>query len=272
MNKENRLGIIGGGQMGEALIKGLLASGRFSSSQILAGEPDGTKRRKLAEAYDIRIFEENDLLLEQAATIILAVKPQVVDMVLEQASHRFSPEHLLISIAAGVPLARLIKPFSRPPRTVRVMPNACAMVGEGAAVICPGPGAKEKDEEMALAIFNCLGRAFIIREERLLDAVTALSGSGPAYFFLVMEALCEAAVAQGLPWNLARDLVVQTALGAARMAEKSDLHLAQLKEMITSPGGTTAQALKKLEQAGLRGALMEAVEAATKRARELGQG
>lgn len=270
--KKDCLGIIGAGQMGEALIKGLLASGKFSSSQILAGEPEAARRQQLAQVYGIKIFAENNPLLEQAATIILAVKPQVVDTVLEEERLRFSPEHLLISIAAGVPLARLIKPFSRPPRTIRVMPNACAMVGEGAAVICPGAGAREEDEQAALTIFNCLGRAFIIREERLLDAVTALSGSGPAYFFLFMEALCEGAVTQGLSWKLARELVVQTASGAARMAQQSGLHLAQLKEMITSPGGTTAAALKKLEQAGIRGVLMEAVEAATRRARELGQG
>lgn len=265
------LGIIGAGKMGEALIRGLLSSAAFAKDKLLASEPDSGRRAALSSRCGVKVFAENEAVVSRAATVILAVKPQVVDLVLEQLRDSFTPSHLLISIAAGVGLSRLRKPFSKPPRLIRVMPNACVMVQAGASVICPDQGATSQDEQLALNIFNSVGKAFIVKDEDLMDAVTGLSGSGPAYFFVVFEALSDAGVAQGLPRELARDLALQTALGAAKLAEVSELHLAQLKELVTSPGGTTIAGLKTLELFSLRAAFMEAVEAATKRSKELGQ-
>jgi pyrroline-5-carboxylate reductase len=265
------LGIIGTGKMGEALIKGLISSAAFSKDKLVASEPDRARREAIASRYGINVFADNESVVSQAATVILAVKPQAVDMVLEQLKESFSPDHLLISIVAGVGLARLRRPFSKGPRLIRVMPNACVMAQAGASVIYPGPGITAQDEELALNIFNSVGKAFIIKNEELMDAVTGLSGSGPAYFFVVFEALSDAGVAQGLPRELALELAVQTALGAAKLAQESGLHPARLKEVVTSPAGTTIAGLKRLERFALRSAFMEAVDAATKRSKELGR-
>lgn len=272
------IGFLGGGKMAEALVKGLITSGSFSSSEIMASDVNADRLNLLSSHYQIKVSRQNIEVADQADIVILAVKPQVVDQVLLELKAKMGPQHLLISIAAGVPIARLARPFLRdsgqvpsPPRVIRVMPNACAIVQAGAAVLCPGSGVSKDDCDLALKIFNSVGRAFLIKEEEALDAVTALSGSGPAYFFLVLEALTEAGVAQGLSRDLARQLALQTALGAAKMALDSALNFAELKEMVTSPGGTTAAALKKLEQYRLRAAFLEAVEAATRRSRELGQ-
>lgn len=279
------IGFLGGGKMAEALVKGLIASGNFPAGEIIASDINADRLNLLSSQYRIKVTSDNTQVADQADIVILAVKPRDVDPVLLELKERVGPQHLLLSIAAGVPIARLARPFLRgsgqvlrdsgqvpsPPRVIRVMPNVCALAQAGAAVICPGPGVSKNDCDLALKIFNSVGRAFLIKEEADLDAVTALSGSGPAYFFLVLEALTEAGVAQGLARELARQLVLQTALGAAKMALEAGANFAELKEMVTSPAGTTAAALKKLEQYRLRAAFLEAVEAATKRSRELGQ-
>lgn len=265
------LGFIGAGKMAEALVGGLIAGGVFEPSQIAVSDVNPLRLEFMQERFKIGVFKDNGRLVEGADAIVLAVKPKDVDEVLRGIAGKVGEERLLISIAAGVPTPRLLAPFSHPPRLIRVMPNACVFAGAGASVIYLTSRAKEEDRELTLKIFGSVGRAFVVDDEHLLDAVTALSGSGPAYFFLIMEALSDAGVAQGLPRELARELSLMTAYGSAKMALESKEHLAVLKDMITSPGGTTIAALEKMERAGLRGIIMEAIDYATRRSEELGR-
>ncbi len=268
LNVVQTLGFVGGGQMAEALIKGLLSEGLFKPGRIMASDPSKDRRHHLKKTFEIETTSENRKVVEGSDAIILAVKPQVMEDVLEDIRPYVSSKHLIISIAAGITIFCLERELSDSARVVRVMPNTPALVQAGAAALCPGTSADEDDLRVALHIFEAVGKAVIV-PEILMDAVTGLSGSGPAYVFTFIEGLIDAGVREGLARPIARELVVQTVLGAALMCRNTEKHPAELTAMVTSPGGTTIAGLHALEQGAFRGVLMDAVMAATQRSRDL---
>jgi pyrroline-5-carboxylate reductase len=270
--EDTRIGIIGAGAMGGALAAGLLASGT-SPASIRAADPDPDRRRTLEESRGIRCGADNREAVEQSDLVVLAVKPSQVADVLRELGGAGNPSltrPLWVSIAAGVSLSSLAGDLPSGARVVRSMPNTPALVGEGATAFVANAQATEADRAAARRLFEAVGTAWEAPSEGLLDAVTGLSGSGPAYVFAFLEALGDAGVGVGLPQDAAYALATQTVLGAARLALETGRHPATLKDQVTSPGGTTIAGLKRLEAAGFRSAIREAVEAATRRSRELG--
>jgi pyrroline-5-carboxylate reductase len=263
------LGFVGGGQMAEALIKGLLSRKLFNPGQITVSDPSEVRRNHLKESFGINITSENKEAVTGSEIIILAVKPQVMSTVLEDIGPVVSSNHIVVSIAAGITIHSLEKRLPEGTRVVRVMPNTPALVQAGAAALCNGTAARQGDLDMVRKILETVGKAVVIPES-LMDAVTGLSGSGPAYVFTFIEGLIDAGVREGLPRTVAQELVVQTVLGAALMCQNTGKHPAELTTMVTSPGGTTVAGLHVLERAALRGMLLDAVRAATERSRELG--
>jgi pyrroline-5-carboxylate reductase len=263
-----RIGFIGGGNMAEALLKGLL-SGTFPAGQLLVAEPDDTRRRLLESRYGIQVVTENLAVIKACELVVLAVKPQVAEEVLTGIAAAFSSEKLLISILAGVSTAVLESYFDGSPRIVRAMPNTPALVGAGATALCAGQYTEIDDILTARHLFESTGTVHVVSEAQM-DAVTGLSGSGPAYVYTMIEALADGGVQEGLPRDTALALAVQTLLGAARLVKESGEHPAVLRDRVCSPGGTTIAGVKALEEGGLRATLMEAVSRASRRSRELG--
>lgn len=264
-----KLGIVGCGNMGEALVKGLLGAGLASPSEIWVSAPHQARLDDLAKTYGVHVERDNRAVTRAADVVIFAVKPQILDGVLEQCAPEVSPEKLVISVAAGVPVSAIERRLRPPARVVRAMPNVAALVGAGATGLAAAPHATADDLALAERIFGAVGKTAVV-EEALLDAVTGLSGSGPAYVFLVIEALADAGVKVGLSRHVAQDLAAQTVLGSAKLLLETRMHPGQLKDMVTSPGGTAIAGLHTLEAGGLRTTLIDAVEAATRRAKELG--
>ncbi len=269
MLEDKIIGFIGGGNMAEALIKGLLAGG-MPAANVSVADPSEERRDLLAERYGVGISDRNMPVAAASDIIILAVKPQTAAAVLEEISSAVTGGKLLISIMAGVTTGAIETACPAGTRTVRVMPNTPALVLEAASAIAPGAAATTDDLNVTRRIFELVGKAWLV-EEKLLDAVTGLSGSGPAYVLTFIEALSDAGVKNGLPRNVASGLAAQTVLGTARLLLETGEHPAVLKEKVTSPGGTTIAGLHVLEQGGLRGTLMSAVEAATARSEQLGK-
>lgn len=263
-----KIGLIGGGAMGGALAAGLVSSGRVPPAAILVSDVAPERLRRLEQELKVRTLQDNRLLAQEADIVLLAVKPDVVLSVLQQIGSLLRPSQTLISIAAGVTLSFLEQNIPQPVPVVRVMPNTPCLVGEGASAYALGRNAGPRDAARAAAIFSAVGRAVQVREE-LLDSVTGLSGSGPAYVYLLIEALADGGVRMGLPRDVALALAAQTVLGAARMVLTQGAHPAELKDRVVTPGGTTAAGLLVLEEQGVRAALIRAVEAATLRSREL---
>jgi len=259
------IGFIGAGAMGEAIIKGLVNSQVAGADQILAAEPREERRAYLSQTYGIIATPDNLELLRRADVIFLAVKPQVIDAVLAELNPEVRPDQLFISIAAGVTLSKLEAALPAGTRVIRVMPNTPCQVGAGVSAIALGAKATEEDWKLADQLFSAVGMAFTI-EEKLFDAVTGLSGSGPAYIYMAIEALSDAGVMGGLPRELATRLAAQTVMGSALMVLETKKHPGELKDMVTSPAGTTIEAVYALEKGGLRAALMDAVQAAKTRA------
>jgi pyrroline-5-carboxylate reductase len=270
MVASERLGFIGGGNMGEALIKGLLISGRFDASQIGVSDISQERLDHLHNTYQVSTVAGNRELAAGSDLIVLAVKPQQVGDVLGEINASLDHLPLMISIAAGVPIATLEQSLGKPVPVIRVMPNTPALVLAGASAIAAGTHASADHLAIAKVLFEAVGLVVEV-EESHMDAVTGLSGSGPAYVFLFMEALIDAGVLMGLSRPVARDLAVHTTLGSAKLLAESGEHPGVLKDQITSPGGTTIHGLTILESGGLRGMLMDAVEAATRRSEELGK-
>lgn len=268
MTNVHKIGFIGGGNMAEALIKGLL-TGDFPAERILVSEPSELRREHLQEEFGIELASDNLKLMEKAEIVILAIKPQIVVEVLEEVAGAYRNSKLIISILAGVPTGTIEKFFQGAPRVVRVMPNTPALVGEGASVICPGHHAGSKDLAMVKQLLESVGTVQQI-DERQMDAATGLSGSGPAYIYTVIEALADGGVRQGLRRDVAHALAVQTVVGAALMVRETGEHPAILRDQVCSPGGTAISGISSLEKNGLRTTLMEAVTAAANRSRELG--
>ncbi len=261
---------IGGGQMAEALIKAVTAKRFMSPDAIFCSEPLEDRRKYLEKTYGIATFSDNKKAAAMAAIILLAVKPQVMDAVLADLKPAITQDKLVISIAAGITVFRLEAGLSNGTRVIRVMPNTPALVQEGAAALCRGTHAREPDMERALMLFGAVGKAVEVPES-LMDAVTGLSGSGPAYCFMFMEALIQAGIREGLSRPVASELAVQTVLGSARMCQETNKEPGELVPMVTSPGGTTIHGMYHLYREGLFTSVMDAVRAAAERSRELGK-
>ena len=264
------IGIIGGGNMGEALMAGIIQSGLLSSKDILFFEPRDERRQYLREKFLVTTAENNTDLVSRAFTLILAVKPQSIQEVLGEIAPHLKSQHLLISICAGVPLAYIQSFFRHPIRMVRAMPNTPALILKGATALAPSPEAREEDVSTASSIFQAVGITVIVKESQM-DAVTGLSGSGPAYVYSVIEALAAGGVKEGLPQDVSLQLTTQTVLGAAHLIQATSKHPATLRDQVCTPGGTTMSGLYAMEEGGFRLALMNAVIAATKRSKELGE-
>lgn len=263
--KDVKLGFIGAGSMGGALLRGLLTAG-VPSAHLTFCDPDPQRRQEL-EGLGVEPALDNAKVMH-AEVVVLAVKPQVLGQVLEEILEFTRARHLIISVAAGVTLARLEEALPEP-RFIRAMPNAPLMVQAGMTGLAAGTRASPEDVRLAVELFGAVGRAVVV-DERLLDAVTALSGSGPAFVAVFMEALADGGVKMGLPRQLALEMAAQTLLGSARLCLENSLPPAALKDLVASPGGTTIAGLHALEAGGFRGVVMDAVEAAALRARQLG--
>jgi pyrroline-5-carboxylate reductase len=267
---DRTIAFLGTGNMAEAILKGLLRAGTAKPEGIIATGRRAERLEELQRAYGIRTTQDNLAAAREADIIVLAVKPQAMDKLVVQVAPALDHRKLIISVAAGVPIAALERRLGAGARIIRTMPNTPSLVGAGACALARGEHASEEDLAVASRIFQAVGTTTVV-EENLLDAVTGLSGSGPAYVFLVIEALSDAGVKVGLPRYTALKLAAQTVLGSAQLLIETNAHPGQLKDQVTSPGGTAIAGLHTLEAGGLRTTLINAVEAATRRARELGE-
>lgn len=268
--KSQRIGMLGAGNMAGALIRGLLASKSVTADQIVASDVRGDHLQELEAKYGIKTFTDNRELAKLSNLVVLAVKPQVIDRVLDQMADAFAPDTLLVSIAAGVPIRSLEARLPAHVRVVRAMPNTAAIALAGATGIAPGSRATKADIDVTQALFAAIGRSVVL-DESLIDAVTGLSGSGPAYIMVMIEALADGGVKVGLHRDTALLLAAQTVYGSAKLLLETGEHPGRLKDMVTSPGGTAIAGLHTLETGGIRRTLIDAVEAAAKRANELGE-
>ncbi len=262
---------IGGGVMGEAMIKSVLNRRLASPGDIIVSDVSQARRTAIEKSYHVQTTAENGMAATRGEVVVLAVKPQVLTEVLADLKGKMPSESVVLSIVAGVKISALKAGLSHE-AIVRSMPNMPAQIGEGMTVWTATPGVNAVQRAMVEGILETLGKQVYVKDEKFLDMATAISGSGPAYFFLVIEALIDAAVHMGFSREVATELVVQTAVGSARAMQATAKHPAELRNMVTSPGGTTTEALLKLEQGGLRGLIMEAVVAAYEKAKKLGEG
>jgi pyrroline-5-carboxylate reductase len=267
--KTRRLGFLGAGNMAGALIKGLLHGEVLPAERIIASDVKRDRLDALHKLHGVRTTQDNHALLRESDVVVLAVKPQVIDKVLSEIGSDVRGDQLVVSVAAGVPIEALESRLPAGSRVVRSMPNTPAMVQAGATAIAGGAHAREDDLRIARELFEAVGRVVVL-DEVLLDAVTGLSGSGPAYVMLIIEALADGGVKVGLHRDTALTLAAQTVFGSARLLLETGEHPGRLKDMVTSPGGTAIAGLHTLESGALRKTLIDAVEAATKRAAELG--
>ncbi len=264
------IGFLGAGKMGAALAKGFINAGLVAANQIIANDPVTAARTAFKKEVGAKLANSNAEVVKFAKVLVLAVKPDQVGTVLTEVRKDFTREHLLISIAAGVPLSKLEAGLPDKARVIRVMPNTPALVGSSATAYALGHSVKPEDAKLAQKLFSAVGIAFQLKES-LLDAVTGLSGSGPAYVYLVIEGLSDGGVAAGLPRDVATKLAAQTVMGAAKMVLETGQHPGVLKDMVTSPGGTTIEGLHELEKGKVRGTFINAVRAATEKSKKLGQ-
>lgn len=266
---DRRIAFLGAGNMANAIIRGLLRAG-LAKEKITATVRRDEKRLELESAYGIAVTFDNVAAAKDAEVVVLCVKPQALDKLLTQIAPSIDRSKLIVSVAAGVPIAAIERRLGAGARIVRTMPNTPSLVGMGATALATGEHATEDDLKLATAMFDSVGITTVV-EEYQLDAVTGLSGSGPAYIFLILEALSDAGVKVGLSRHQALKLAAQTVLGSAKLQIETNQHPGQLKDQVTSPGGTAIAGLHTLEAGGLRTTLIDAVEAATRRARELGE-
>jgi pyrroline-5-carboxylate reductase len=266
-----KIGFLGAGKMATALAKGLVNARLVKANQLCAADPFDGARKHFTGETGAKTFAANREAAASATVLILATKPDQVAAALAEISAAFTKNHLLISIAAGVTIAKLEHALPPGARVIRVMPNTPALVGAGAAGFALGQNATAADGELAKKLLSAVGLALQVKES-LLDAVTGLSGSGPAYVYQFIEALSDGGVAAGLPRDIATQLAAQTVLGGAKMVLATGQHPGALKDQVTSPGGTTIEGLHELEKGGLRATVISAVRAATEKSRKLGQG
>jgi pyrroline-5-carboxylate reductase len=264
------VGFLGAGKMAAALGSGLVRAGLATKENLIASDMSGQAREAFAKATGGKTSGFNPDVAKAAAALFVAVKPEQVQDLLKEISPALTERHLIISIAAGVTLAKMEASLPPGARVVRVMPNTPALVGASASAFALGKNATGEDAELVTRLLSSVGIAYQVKES-LLDAVTGLSGSGPAYVYLIIEALSDGGVAAGLPRDVATKLAAQTVLGGAKMVLETGMHPGALKDMVTSPGGTTIEGVHELEKGRLRAALMNAVRAASEKAKKLGQ-
>ena len=268
--KDKKVGLLGAGNMGEAMIKGLLQTGLVEAPSVCATDVRADRLAQLARQYGIRTVTSNAALVAASDVVILAVKPQTMAAVLREVAGAADGRQLFISVAAGVASRTLRGHLGKPVRLIRVMPNTPALVLEGVTAIARADGLAEGDLETAEELFGAIGRVVVLDEDAL-DAVTGLSGSGPAYVAIVVESLADGGVKMGLDRATAMTLAIQTVLGSAKLIRETGVHPGQLKDMVASPGGTTIAGIAALEEGGVRHTFINAVERATVRSRELGK-
>lgn len=268
--RKKKIAILGSGNMGEALVKGLLRSGKAQPEALVCSDPRAERREELHKRYGVQVTADNRAAAAQADIAVLAVKPQSIDVLLDEIAPAVDAKKLVISIVAGVPIAAIARKLGTGVHIIRTMPNTPALVGAGATALAKGPHATDADLEQALALFEAVGVAVVV-EEHHLDAVTGLSGSGPAFVFVAIEALADGGVKVGLARPVALALAAQAVMGSAKLVLETGEHPGRLKDQVTSPGGTSIAGVHALESGGFRAALIAAVEAATKRSRELGE-
>ena len=265
------IGFLGCGKMAQALARGFVRSGIAKATDIIGSDVFEPARTAMRDEIGATVTTSNNELCKKADTLVLAVKPQSADALLKEIQPAVTDRHLVISIVTGISIGKMTQLLGGPRRIVRVMPNTPCLVGEAASGIAVGPTATSQDAELVENLFRSVGVAHRVSEQ-LLDAVTGLSGSGPAYIYQVIEALSDGGVKAGLAREVATALAAQTVLGAAKMVLETGMHPGQLKDMVTSPAGTTIAGLAVLEQRGVRSAFIDAVDAASRRAKELGAG
>jgi pyrroline-5-carboxylate reductase len=266
-----KVGILGGGRIGEALLSGLLSSGWREPGEVAVGDRGEARVAELAERYGIRATVANEEVVAGAGLVVVAVKPQDIDGLLAQVGGLLTPGQTVVSVAAAITTAHIEARIADGVPVVRAMPNSPATVHEGMAGICAGAHAADANLALAEEALSHLGRVVRVQES-WMDAITAVSGSGPAYFALLAEAMIEAGILLGLSREISTTLVVQTMFGTAKQLRDEGMHPVELREAVTSPGGTTIAAIRELEQAGVRAAFLNAIQAAMDRARELAEG
>jgi pyrroline-5-carboxylate reductase len=268
---ERRVAFLGGGRMGEALLSGLMRSGGRTKDELMVTARREERAHELAERLGVTSTLSNQDAVKWAGTLVLTVKPQDMEALLQQISGDVSSDHLVISFAAGIRTSFIERSMPDGTPVVRVMSNVPVLVDEAMSVISPGRHAGDEHLAVAEELLSSVGRVIRLPEKHQ-DAVTATSGSGPAYFFLLAEAMIEACILLGLSRDVATELIIQTMLGSAKMLRDTGRHPVELREMVTSPGGTTIMAIRHLEQAGVRAAFLNAIDAACKRSAELAMG
>ncbi len=271
MLNDKKIGFIGSGNMGAAMISGLINSGASKPENIACSDVSEEKLQEISSKFGVQTSTSNSEVATRSDIVILAIKPQIMVPVLQEIKDCLDISKIVISIAAGVPLAAIESCLNKDLRLIRVMPNVAVAVREGASAIAAGEHTHKEDIDLAMAIFNSVGKCIFLKENNLMDAVTGLSGSGPAYIFLIVDALADAGVKVGLARQDALLLASQTILGAAKLLIETGEHPGLLKDSVTSPGGTAIAGLHTLEKGGLRTTLINAVEAATLRSGELGE-
>ncbi len=265
-----KLSFIGGGNMAEAMIKGLLNKEVVSADAIVVSEPRKERRLYLAETYQVLAVADNKAAVKEGEIVVLAVKPQLMATVLKEVAPLIAERQIIVSLAAGITTSLIASFLGKEKCVIRAMPNTPAQIGLGATALCGGQAATTEALHLAQVLFDSVGITVVV-EELQMDAVTGLSGSGPAYVFLIIEALTDGGVKMGLPHDVAQSLALQTIIGASQMVVETGKHPGQLKDMVTSPGGTTIEGLHVLEKKGVRAALVDAIEKAAERSRELAQ-
>ncbi len=263
-----RLGIVGTGRIGEAILSGLLRSGWITPDQVMCTDRDPRRTAFIAETHGVAVSTDNTTALVDCDVILVAVKPQAIGELLDEIGSVLGIHQTVISVAAGITTERFERAFTADVPVVRVMTNTPVLIDEAMSVAAGGSHADDAHVDLAMEILSHVGQVIRMREEHL-DAVTALSGSGPAYFFLLAEAMIDAGILLGLPRDVSTQLIVQTMVGSALMLRDSGVHPVELREQVTSPGGTTIAAIRKLESAGVRAAFLDAIEAARDRSVEL---
>jgi pyrroline-5-carboxylate reductase len=270
MPLRKKIAFLGSGNMAEALVKGLLRAGTATEEEITCAEPRAERREEIAKRYGVGVTADNAAAAEGADIVVLSVKPQTMEHLLDEIAPAIDHRKLVISIAAGISIASIARKLGAGVRIVRTMPNTPALVGAGATALARGAHATETDLQEARKLFQAVGIAHVV-DEAHLDAVTGLSGSGPAFVFLAIEALADGGVKVGLARPVAMELAAHTVMGAAKLVIETGEHPGRLKDQVTSPGGTAIAGVHALEMGGLRAALIAAVEAATRRSHELGE-
>ena len=268
---DRKVAFLGGGRMGEALVSGLIRSGGRSAGEIMVTSRREDRSRELGETYGIDSTLSNADAVAWADVLVLTVKPQDMEVLLSQIREHVSPEQLVVSFAAGIRTSFVEKHLPDGVHVVRVMSNVAVLVDEAMSVVAAGSNAEDRHLEVAEELLGYVGKVIRLKEVHL-DAITATSGSGPAYFFLLAEAMIEACILLGLSRDVATELIIQTMLGSAKMLRDTGKHPVVLREMVTSPGGTTIAAIRHLEEAGVRAAFLNAIDAACRRSAELAQG